>query len=458
MTVRNPGLSRPDAQPPALANRVVWSEGMYLRPQHFQQFERYVEQYVARRTAGLQGAYWGWLNLEIDRDAFALGRVSLQGGAGVMPDGTPFSFGIEDAPLPYEVPADLTDELVVLALPLRRPGGEEIIFTDDEGSAARFSVIEREVADGNAVALGPAMLQLAAPRLRLARASALTADWQAIGAVRVIERRTDHKLVVDANYIPPVLDVGAQPMLRSMVAELHGLLTQRSEALAARLSQPGRGGVSEVSDFLLLELVNRYLAITWHAQQAVQVHPEQLFLDWLKLACDLATHTSPTRRPVVWPVYDHDNLNESIRPLLEELRRSLSAVLEQSAIAIELEERSHGVRVGRMPDPVLVRNASFVLAVHAELPADAMQQRFPTQVKIGSVERIRDLVQLQLPGISVRALPVAPRQIPYHAGYHYFELDKGGDMWRQLEKSGGVAMHLAGEFPGLAMEFWAIRP
>ncbi|MDR2155027.1 MAG: type VI secretion system baseplate subunit TssK [Burkholderiaceae bacterium] len=456
MTTQKPGLAH--AAPPAPGHRVVWLEGMYLRPQHFQQLERYVEQYVTRRTVGLQGAYWGWMRLDIDHDAYALGRVTLLGGSGVMPDGTPFAFGAEDAPQSYDVPTDLTDELVVLALPIRRAGGPEIIFTEDEGSAARFHVVEREVMDRNAIALGPAIMQLAAPRLRLTRASALTADWQAIGAVRVIERRTDHKLVIDANYIPPVLEVAAQPALRGMVAELHGLLTQRSEALAARLTQPGRGGVSEVSDFLLLELVNRYLALTWHAQQAVQVHPERLFIDWLKLACDLSTHTSPTRRPVVWPVYDHDNLNESIRPLLEELRRSLSAVLEQSAISIELEERSHGVRVGRMPDPVLVRDASFVLAVHADMPADAVQQRFPTQVKVGSVERIRDLVQLQLPGVAVRALPVAPRQIPYHAGYHYFELDKGGDMWRQLEKSGGFAMHLAGEFPGLNMEFWAIRP
>ncbi len=99
MTVRNPGAGRQGAHPQALANRVVWSEGMYLRPQHFQQLERYVEQYVTRRTAGLQGAYWGWLHLDIDRDAYALGRVSLLGGAGVLPDGTPFSFGAEDAPL-----------------------------------------------------------------------------------------------------------------------------------------------------------------------------------------------------------------------------------------------------------------------------------------------------------------------------------------------------------------------
>ena len=161
MTVRNPGaISRTGAHPQALANRVVWSEGMYLRPQHFQQLERYVEQYVTRRTAGLQGAFWGWLHLDIDRDAHALGRVSLLGGAGVMPDGTPFSFGVEDAPVPYDVPSDLTDELVVLALPLRRPGSEEVIFAEDTTSAARFHVVEREVADGNAVALGPAVLQL----------------------------------------------------------------------------------------------------------------------------------------------------------------------------------------------------------------------------------------------------------------------------------------------------------
>jgi type VI secretion system protein ImpJ len=30
-------------------------------------------------------------------------------------------------------------------------------------------------------------------------------------------------------------------------------------------------------------------------------------------------------------------------------------------------------------------------------------------------------------------------------------------MWKQLETSGGLAMHIAGEFPGLELELWAIR-
>jgi type VI secretion system protein ImpJ len=132
-------------------------------------------------------------------------------------------------------------------------------------------------------------------------------------------------------------------------------------------------------------------------------------------------------------------------------------VLEQSAIAIELQDRKYGVRVAIIPDQELLRNAGFVLAVNAQMPAEALRVRFPTQVKIGPVERIRDLVNLQLPGIGLRALPVAPRQIPFHAGFNYFELERGGELWKQLERSGGLAMHIAGEFPGIELEFWAIR-
>ena len=102
---------------------------------------------------------------------------------------------------------------------------------------------------------------------------------------------------------------------------------------------------------------------------------------------------------------------------MEEMRQSLSTVMEQNAIPIELQDRKYGVRVAMIPDVELQRNAQFVLAVNAQLPGDALRARFPTQVKIGTVERIRDLVNLQLPGVTLRPLPVAPRQSPYHAGF-----------------------------------------
>ena len=86
-----------------------------------------------------------------------------------------------------------------------------------------------------------------------------------------------------------------------------------------------------------------------------------------------------------------------------------------------------------------------------------LRSLFPQQAKVGSVEHIRDLVNLQLPGIALLPMPVAPRQIPYHAGSSYFELDRGSDHWKQLANSGGFAFHIAGQFPGLNLAFWAIR-
>ncbi|CAE6774430.1 type VI secretion system baseplate subunit TssK [Paraburkholderia haematera] len=442
----------------ASRSKVVWSEGMYLRPQHFQQFERYIEDYVQQRSLGLQGAFWGFLSLDIDPGALTLGKVALSTAQGVFPDGTPFLLsGPDNLPAPLDIPAHAKDELVVLALPIRRADGEDTIFEEQVESLARYSAHTREIADSNAVALGPATVQIARARLKLVLASELRSEWQALGLLRVVERRSDNHLVLDKQYIPPMLIAGQHSVLGHYLSELHGLLEQRGDALAQRLSRPGRGGVAEVSDFLLLALINRAQADTSHAQAFGHVHPEQLFRQWLRLAFDLCTYTSSERRPTVRPDYRHDDLQGSFAPLMVELRRALSTVLEQNAVAIELEERAHRVWVARIPSSELIRSAGFVLSVHADLPAETMRTRYPAQVKIGPAERLADLVNLHLPGIALRLLPVAPRQIPYHAGRHYFELDTSGELWKQLEKSSGLALHVAGDLPGLTMEFWAIR-
>jgi len=139
------------------------------------------------------------------------------------------------------------------------------------------------------------------------------------------------------------------------------------------------------------------------------------------------------------------------------VRECLTTVLEQTATPIQMEEKKYGVRVAPLAEKALLKEAVFVLAVRADVPAEAIRKRFPEQVKVGPVEQIRQLVNLQLPGIGLRPMPVAPRQIPYHAGSTYFELDKGSEYWKQLEASGGFAFHVAGNVPGLELEFWAIR-
>jgi type VI secretion system protein ImpJ len=275
--------------------------------------------------------------------------------------------------------------------------------------------------------------------------------------VRLIERRADGRIVLDTHYVPPMLHVPAQPVLDGWLREVHGMLHQRGEALGARLAQPGRGGVGEIADFLLLQVVNRHQPQFAHLQRVPVLHPERFYALAVGLAGELATFREQ-RRPPAYPDYRHDDLAGCFGALMSDLRQSLSMVLEQTAVPIDLQERKHGVRVAIIGDVELLRTAVFVLAVTAQMPGEALRLRFPTQVKIGPAEKLRDLVSLQLPGVTLRPLPVAPRQIPYHAGFHYFELEtRGNDLWKQLETSGGLAMHIAGEFPGLALEFWAIR-
>jgi type VI secretion system protein ImpJ len=431
---------------------------MFLRPQHFQQQERFVEFYANARCGPLASHAWGYEELVVDGDALKLGKVALRQGRGLFPDGTPFSFPAQgDPPVPIDVPGEARGRRVLLALPVRRVGVEEVALGGGDENLTRIRVAEREVNDANTLGSAPALLQLGDLRLRLLVESELTDGWMALGVARIAERRPDNQLVLDGGYMPPTLALRACAPLESFVREMQGLLHHRGEAIAARLSQPGRGGVAEVGDFLLLEVVNRWEPRIRHVLQQGVMHAERLYALLLELAGDLSTFARDTRRPIEYPIYDHDDPQTCFEPLMADLRRSLSMVLEQNAIPIELMERDYGVRVAVMPGVDILRTASFVLAVAADVPPDQIRLRFPTQVKIGPVERIRDLVNLNLPGVALRPLPVAPRQLPYHKGFNYFELDTTNELWRQLEHSGGFAMHIAGDFPGIQLEFWAIR-
>jgi type VI secretion system protein ImpJ len=440
--------------------KVLWSEGLFLRPQHFQQQERYLENLVERRARAIRSYGWGFETLEIDDGATAIGTIALRQASGILPDGTPFNLPADDLP-----PAPLTirpdhpkDSLVYLAVVADRAGAPTATLDEsDRLGALRFGSAAVDVVDSNQGFPDPAPMQLGELRLQLLSAADLSGAYCALALARVVERRADGQVILDRQFVGPSLSVNDCGLLRGYLGELRGLLSQRIDALAGRMAQPGRGGVAEIADFLLLQTVNRASALFEHLGAVPRLHPEQFYSHCVQLAGDLAAFGPDRRMSRPFPAYDHDDHGATFKPVMAQLRLALSMVLEQSAIPIELHDRKYGVRVAVIPDKSLLSTAGFVLAVSAQVPSETLRQRFPSQLKVGPVEKIRDLVNLQLPGIGLRALPVAPRQIPYHAGFNYFELDTRHELWDLLKNSGGLAMHLAGEFPGLELEFWAVR-
>ncbi len=437
-------------------NRVVWQEGMFLRAQHFQQQDRWLESVVRGRTAALRPHGWGLVDGAVNRDLLATGQFALASGSGVFEDGTPFALpGETDHPTPFDLPDNTRNAVVYLALPIRQPGAAEVSF--DNAPAGRYDLREFEAYDTHSASPQPAGLQVGRLRLRYMLETDNRSGYLCIGLARVVEVASDRRATLDDRWIPPALVCSASAPLAGLLAELSGMLNQRGEALAARLTAPGSRGVADVSDFLLLQSVNRGQKLLSHWADAGNVHPVDLYTALVQMAGDFATFTEATRRPSNYPAYRHDDLQRSFAPVIADLRRSLSSVIEQTATAIPLQERRHGVRVGPITDRGILRSASFVLTVQADVPTETLRRLFPAQVKIGAVEHIRELVNVALPGIAVRPLPVAPRQLPFYAGATYFELDRNSPHWQQMQASGGFAVHVSGDFPNLNLELWAIR-
>jgi type VI secretion system protein ImpJ len=435
-------------------NRVVWQEGMFLRTQHFQQQDRWTEQIVRGWVKALRPHSWGMIEYAINRDLLATGRFALGSAAGVFDDGTSFALpGDSDHPAPLELPENARNVLVFLGLPVRQGGAVEV---GDEVTPGRYTAHRFEAYDTQSASPQPAELQVGRLNLRYLLETEDRAGYLCIGLARVTEVTADRRVVLDERWIPPALVCSAALPLSGLVSELAGMLNQRGEALAARMTAPGQAGVAQVQDFLLLQSVNGWQNVLVHWGDTGNVHPETLYTTLVQMAGEFATFLE-SRRPTKYPAYRHDDLQRSFAPVIADLRRSLSTVLEQTAVSIPLREARHGVRVGPISDRSILRASGFVLTVQCDMPTETLRRAFPSQVKIGAVEHIRELVNVALPGIAARALPVAPRQLPFYAGATYFELDRASPHWQQMQNSGGFAIHVSGDFPNLRLELWAIR-
>ncbi|EHR70508.1 type VI secretion protein, VC_A0114 family [Burkholderiales bacterium JOSHI_001] len=442
-------------------NRVIWSEGLFLRPQHFQQLERSTEMLVEARTAGALAHGWGFSRLVIDPEALKIGRIAIKSAHGVMPDGTPFVIPEEyPAPPPLELPNEVRDAIVYLALPSQRAGMPEYALDDGpQAMLVRYIASDAKIDDAVLGMQDSADTKLGRLNLRFLVEGEPREAFCSMGVVRLVEKRSTGQVVLDDSYIAPSLECRAQPALQEFLVEARNLVRHRADALAARLGQSAQKGVGEVQEFLTLQVTNRFDPWLSHLAERITLHPEALYTVLLQLAGEMASFSpNRKRRARDHAPYRHDDLRGSFEPVMADIRELLTEVINPNAVKIPLQERAKGLYTGTVPDLELLRTAMFVLVVNAQMSSETLRQRLPTQLKIGPPDKIKEMVMLQLPGIAPQPLPMAPPRLPYYAGFTYFELDRRSDFWKQLEATRLMALHIAGDFPGLQIEMWALRP
>lgn len=438
-------------------NRVAWREGLFLRPQHFQQQERSIEARVRARVDATRPYAWGLTELVIDEDLATLGKFGVVKASGVLPDGT--AFAIPDdlpPPDPLDVPEDVRDAIVYLTLPAHQIGAVEFRESDAAAHEARFLVDEVEVADAYSDDRTAEPIELARPNLRFGVTRDQTYGRVCLGLAQVREIQ-NKKLMFDDRYIPPAQDIAASRRLKGGLTDIVGRAEQRAEELAVRAVEATDGGAETFASFLLLQALNRWVAMLQHLDSLPTVHPERLFESLSGLAGELATLVKPERKPPPLPKYDHENLRLSFDPLFDLLQSMLSAVFDRSAIQLPLEQAGPGAWVSTITDRNLYQHGFFYLAVNSASPVEEIRAMFPSVAKLGAVEKMRSIVDSALPGVPLRHTPTPPPQLRVLPGYVYFELDRGVADWRDFATANALGLHVAGDWPQLRLELWCVK-
>jgi type VI secretion system protein ImpJ len=135
-------------------SKVAWTEGMFIRPQHFQQQDRYLEYVIRARAEVAQSYGFGFQQVKLDNSLLAVGKIALESGQGFFSDGTYFDCPAEQAlPAPLNIPEGCSNEIIYLALPLHQQ--------------IRYTLKERAVFDETSSEMDTASISLAELRPQL---------------------------------------------------------------------------------------------------------------------------------------------------------------------------------------------------------------------------------------------------------------------------------------------------
>ena len=443
--------------------KVLWTKGVLLSPQHLQSQDGYLEELVGFELASRHFAPWGFTRLDIDQEALAGGSLALAAASGIFPDGLPFQLpGADQHPAPRSLQehwkADQKVMDVYLGVPEYRPGGHNVSMQSD-ARHTRF-VAEPVLRRDENTGLAEKPLQLARRNLRLIVEGESREGHSLLQVARVI-RNEAGGLQLDPLFVPPVLDVAASAYLLTIARRLVEILSARSSALAGMRRQRNRGladfGSSDVASFWLLYTVNTHLPAIRHLFETRRGHPEALYRALVSLAGALTTF-SETIHPRDLPGYDHTDLGDCFTQVDGIIRQLLETVVPTNYIVLPLKETEPLLHAAALDDDRLLAGAQLFLGVKAGAQPEEIARRAPQLLKASSAEEVERLIRLALPGLSLRYAPVPPDTLPVKLEYLYFQLDRSGTAWDAIRAARNLAVYTPSDFPGAQLELVALLP
>lgn len=437
-------------------SKLVWSEGLFLQPQHFQQQDRHTDHEIRMRQRLLSPHAHGFVSLELDASLLTLNQLGIAQAEGFFPDGTYFHIPHTcAAPRPVELSLEQAHEILTLCLPLGHGADSELDREPAPAAHRRRYQLKRiscnNVHEDQSISED---LEVAEIQPVLRHGGAHLEGLSGLGLAKLQAGTDAREAILDKTYIPPLLDCHASPVLLQLIRRVRALLEQKIR------QDPSQE--ASTADARLREAAHRHHGVFHYMEQQKGTHPESLYRECLRLRGDAWAATRDLKQAAELgnpaPPYMHHDLASTFAPLLSGFERVFCGQTEARAQIISLQERQFGVFLGQISQSILQEACDFILAVHAQAPLERTLREFPHTVKIGSPNRIRELVNLNLPSIPLKALAHPPRELPFYAEHVYFQLDiHHNNLWEEVRNTQYVAIHSAAPLAGLKYELWAIR-
>jgi type VI secretion system protein ImpJ len=450
------------------AQKVVWTKGMYLMPQHFQTQDEYFEQSLHFRASASSFANWGLSGISVDEASLVNGLFTLRHCEGVLPDGLTFEMPIADElpagrPVEEMFPPTQATLDVYLAIPQARPATRNFAIVPKVSEGANGAVSTRYLAETRSV-IDATMgsdekpIQVGKKSFRLLFGGE---NLEGFTSMRVaqISRSPAGTYVLSPKFIPPLLDIVASDYLMMLARRQVEVLTAKSASVALSRRQRGRDladfTTTEVADFWLLHTVNSYLPELKHIWKVRRGHPDVLYRAMLRLAGALTTFTM-TQNVRDFPDYEHDNLGKCFTDLDFIVRDLLEVVRPSKCVTIPLHLTERLVWSGSIPDERYLKDSQFILSVSSSIAVDELIAKLPRLAKLSSPSEINRLVRNSLPGLVLRHLPSPPSAVPVKLDNQYFSVVQSGSQWDALAQARAVSVFVPSEIADPKMELLVV--
>jgi type VI secretion system protein ImpJ len=432
---------------------VHWSEGMFLRPQHFQAADRYWNELLQTSQSWQNHYHYGLHAVEISQEALANFQFQVNQLHARMKDGTvvaldsgrePDRIDLKEA---FQKNADVTVSLAVPKVVLGRTN-----VTNSRTSDARYFEANLAVPDesrgGN-----DQEIQYREINARLLLSTQDSGGLETLPIARV-KRAGEGEAVprIDDDYFPPVLNTPAwSPLGLGVIRAIYDIIGEKMTVLADRVVNRGVTLASQepgdLEDLMMLMQLNESSGSLGCLAFATGVHPFAAYTELCRVVGQLSIFDETRRTPQV-PHYDHDDLARIFKWIKVQIERLLG-----SRRRLEYEQRfflgvDRGMQVAIEPK-WLQAGWNWYVGVNGigvtEREIRELLRPGNLDWKMGSAQQVDLIFRHGIPGVTLVDVLQTPRALPSRQGWAFYEVRRDNAAWKDVLAAQNLAIRFKEE-------------